>query len=88
MARLKDPATCSKMKKEMLLNVNANGGWETMMIANAQEDQNRPYVGRCMDEIGRSVGKDPYEVAGDLILSEGGVFIVGFGMRYADTDRR
>jgi N-acyl-D-amino-acid deacylase len=87
-ARLKDPATRSRMKKETLAKVEANGGWETIMIGNASQEANRPCIGRRMDEIARSAKKDAFELACDLLVSESGrLRIVGFGMSEQDTDR-
>lgn len=87
-ARLQDPATRGKLKRETLTKVDANGGWETVMIANVRQDQNRPWVGKRIDEIAGAMGKDPYVAACDLLVSEGGgLSIVGFAMSDADTDR-
>ena len=88
LARLRDAPTRRKMQRETLSKVKANGGWETVMIAAVRAPQNGSLVGRRMDEIARAAGKDPYEAACELLLSEGGaVSIVGFGMSEADTDR-
>jgi N-acyl-D-amino-acid deacylase len=86
--RLKDPQTRGRMKPETLAKLEANGGWETVMISNARKDANRALIGRRMDEIAATLKKDPYEAACDLMVSEGGrLSIVGFGMSEADTDR-
>lgn len=87
-ARLKDARTRSRMKSETLAKLEANGGWDTVMISNARSEANRGHIGRRMGEIAIALNKDPYEVACDLIVSEGGrLSIVGFGMSEADTDR-
>lgn len=88
LARLRDPSARRKMRRETLAKVEANGGWETVMVAAVRAQQSRSLVGRRMDEIARSAGKDPYETACELLASESGaVSIVGFGMSEADTDR-
>lgn len=87
-ARLKDPKTRRRMKQETLVKVEANGGWETVMISDVRQERNRAYVGKRMDEIAGSLKLDPYEAACDLLVSEGGALsIVGFGMSDIDTDR-
>ncbi len=86
--RLQDPAVRSRMKRETLEKVEANGDWETVMISNARREENRRYIGRRVDELAREAGADPYDFACDLLISEGGgVSIVGFGMSEANTDR-
>jgi N-acyl-D-amino-acid deacylase len=87
-ARLKDRGMRRKMKPETLVKLDANGGWDTVMISNARAEANRVHIGKRMDEIAASLKLDPYEAACDLLLSEGGrLSIVGFGMSEADTDR-
>ncbi len=87
-ARLKDPVMRRKMKSETLAKLEANGGWDTVMISNARTDANRAHVGKRMGEIATALQKDPYEAACDLIVSEDGrLSIVGFAMSEADTDR-
>jgi N-acyl-D-amino-acid deacylase len=87
-ARLKDPIARAKMRAETLAKVDANGGWETVMVSNARVAANRPLIGRRMDEIARALKKEAYEAACGLIISENGRLpIVGFGMSEADTDR-
>jgi N-acyl-D-amino-acid deacylase len=87
-ARLKDPITRRRMKAETLGKLEANGGWETVMISNARKDENRAHIGKRMTEIAAALKKDPYEAACDLMVSEGGrLAIVGFGMSEANTDR-
>ncbi len=87
-ARLKNRETRRKMKAETLAKVEANGGWGTVMISNAQTDSNRSHIGKRMDEIARALHRDPFETACDLLVAENGRLpIVGFAMSDADTDR-
>lgn len=87
-ARLNDPSQRRRMKSETLAKVDANGGWETVMVAGVRAEQNRAWVGRRVDEIARELKKDAYEAACDMLVSEGGgISVVGFAMSAADTDR-
>ncbi len=87
-ARLKDPATRRKIKTETLAKVEANGGWETVMIANVAQEANRWCIGRRMDDIARHFNRDAYDLACDMLVAESGrLSIVGFGMSESDTDR-
>ena len=49
------------MRAEALAKVEANGGWQTVMISNVRKETNRRHIGKRMDEGGRDLrqGKDP-----------------------------
>jgi len=86
--RLENMTDRRRMKKETMVKVVANGGWETVMIAGVRKDESRPYIGRRIDELARDENIDPYDFACNLLAAEGGrVSIVGYGMDEENTAR-
>jgi N-acyl-D-amino-acid deacylase len=87
-ARLKDSEMRLKMKAETLEKVEANNGWESILINSVDEEANRAYVGMRLDAAAAKAGVDPYEFACDLLISEGGnIGFIGFGMSEENTER-
>lgn len=85
-ARLRDPATRARMRKETEQAVAANGGWETLMLSGGLGAADRGLLGKRIDEVAKERGAEPFEVACDL-LTRGSVSILGFGIQTADMDR-
>ncbi|MFC1729325.1 amidohydrolase family protein [candidate division KSB1 bacterium] len=86
--RLKQNETKQRMKKETLEKVEANGGWETMMISDLRSEAHSSYIGKRVDEIAGGAGADIYEFVCDLLIEENGsIGIVGFGMDETNTER-
>jgi N-acyl-D-aspartate/D-glutamate deacylase len=74
-ARLRDPATRDRLKKEVETGspgwwniVEAAGGWDGIVLANARNPDNVKYVGRSLAAIAKEQGKDPRDAAWDLVL--------------------
>ena len=86
--RLKDAAMRLEMKTRTLAKVEANNGWESIMIRSVDEESNRAYVGMRLDAAAAQSGVDPYDFACELLISEkGSVGITGFGMSEENTER-
>lgn len=85
-ARLQDPAERARMRPETEQAVAANGGWGTLMLGGGLAAADRDLLGRRVDEVARERGKEPFEVACEL-LTRGSVSILGFGIAEADMDR-
>ncbi len=83
---LADPAQRARMRAETVAKVEANGGWETVMLVGGLNAKDRSHMGKRMDELAESEGGDPYDIACDL-LARGNVVIVGFGMSESNTAR-
>jgi N-acyl-D-amino-acid deacylase len=75
-ARLKDPATREKIKKEMDAPTNA---WENLFLASGPDkillvafknDKLKPLTGKSLAEIARLRGKSPEETAMDLVIED------------------
>jgi N-acyl-D-amino-acid deacylase len=72
--RLKDPATRSRLKKEIETGspgwwniVEASGGWKNIVLVNAQNKENARFEGKTLEEIGKEMNKEPADAAFDLV---------------------
>lgn len=74
-ARLKDPATRARLKKEIKTGspgwwniVEAAGGWDGIILANAQNKDNAKYEGKSLTQIAKEMKKSPEDAAFDLVV--------------------
>jgi N-acyl-D-amino-acid deacylase len=75
--RLKDPAVRARLKKEVAAGpqpdwtnmVQSAGGWDNVMLANAQSDQYNKYNGMSFAKIGAALGRDPADSAWDILIA-------------------
>ncbi len=72
--RLASPAIRARLKQEIKTGspgwwniVEASGGWEGIVLANARNTDNARFVGKNLAEIGKEWGKDPADAAFDLV---------------------
>ena len=75
-ARLADPAIRARLKGEIQSGspgwwniIEAAGGWDGIVLANARNPANAKYEGRTLTEIARETGKDPADAAFDLVVA-------------------
>lgn len=74
---LNDPAMRERMKKELEAGptpqwtnlVHSSGGWKNVVLANSYLVDYEKYHGRNMAEIGADLGRDPADVAWDIMLA-------------------
>ena len=73
--RLNDPATRTRLKREVETGspgwwniVEASGGWQNVVVVNAQNPANAKYQGKSIAVIAKEMGKDPRDAAWDLVL--------------------
>jgi N-acyl-D-aspartate/D-glutamate deacylase len=78
-ARLRDPAVRARWKREIETGspgwwniVEAAGGWDGVVLANARNPQNAKYNGRRLPDIAREMGKSVEDAAWDLVLEGNG----------------
>ena len=78
-ARLRDPAIRQRLKREQQTGspgwwniIEAAGGWDRVVLANARNPENAKYVGKSLQVIAREMGKDPADAAFDLVLQGSG----------------
>ena len=72
--RLADPQTRERLKREIREGspgwwniVEAAGGWDGIVLVNANNPANAHYEGKKMSEVAREMGKDPADAAFDLV---------------------
>jgi N-acyl-D-amino-acid deacylase len=76
MKRLRDPSVRERLKREVAAGsvpgwsnlVQASGGWDRVVLANAFSSKFDPYRSRSIAEIARTLGGDPADVAWDIVL--------------------
>src|SRR5690606_11469274 len=68
--------TRARMKRELRTGspgwwniVEAAGGWDGVVLVNAQNDANAQYEGRSITEIARMTGKDEADAAWDIVAA-------------------
>jgi N-acyl-D-aspartate/D-glutamate deacylase len=88
LARLRDPGTRSRMKREVgsvvpawppwdgngwIMNLVREVGWERIHVGHVESAANRVAVMRNLKELGEMRARDPFDAISDLMLEEGGV---------------
>jgi len=73
-ARLANPASRARLKRELATGspgwwniVEASGGWDAIVLANARNPGNAKYVGQRLSDIAKAQGKSPEDAAWDLV---------------------
>jgi len=78
-ARLRDPEVRDRLRRELETGspgwwniVEASGGWENVVLVNAQNPENARFHGRTIAEIAQELEKRPEDAAWDLVLEGSG----------------
>jgi len=78
-ARLADPAIRTRLKGELRTGspgwwniVEAAGGWNGVVLVNAQNPANAKYHNQSIAQIAKATGRDPADVAWDLVAQGSG----------------
>jgi N-acyl-D-amino-acid deacylase len=88
LARLADPATGARIRRETLAKVELIGGWDNAQITSVRADADRAAEGRRLGTYAASLGADPYDTAVAMLRrSEGRVGMVGFAMSEENLER-
>ncbi|HET9407831.1 MAG TPA: D-aminoacylase [Candidatus Sulfotelmatobacter sp.] len=91
--RLKDPRARGEVRN-MIQNgvsgwenhVQGTGGWHGVMVASVQNAQNKQFEGKRMDEVAKSLGKDPVDALAEILISEETFpFAIYFAMNEKDV---
>ena len=77
--RLGDPKVRARLKQEIKTGspgwwniIEAAGGWDGVVLANAQNPENARFNGKSLTEIAKEWGKDPADAAFDLVAAGNG----------------
>jgi len=78
-ARLADPAIRARLKGEIQTGstgwwniIEAAGGWDGIVLANARNPANAKYEGKTLSQIARETGQEPADAAFDLVVQGAG----------------
>jgi N-acyl-D-aspartate/D-glutamate deacylase len=78
-ARLTSPDTRARLKRELQTGspgwwniIEAAGGWEGVVLANARNPEFAKYQGKPLTEIAKDLNKEPADAAWDIVLAGGG----------------
>lgn len=93
-ARLRDPAIRARLKREHQTGspgwwniIEAAGGWDRIVLANARNAANARYQGMTLAQIAREMNKEPADAAFDLVLQgEGRVTAIYHMMSEKDIE--
>jgi N-acyl-D-aspartate/D-glutamate deacylase len=93
--RLADPDTRARLKREIVTGspgwwniVEAAGGWDRVILANARHAANARFEGRSIAAIATELGKDPADTAFDLVADGSGrVMAIYHMMSEPDIER-
>ncbi len=73
--RLKDPAIRARLKNEIKTGspgwwniVEASGGWDNIVLVNAQNKENARFEGKKLSQIAKEWNKEPADAAFDLVM--------------------
>ena len=77
MSRLRDSTVRARLKREVAAGslpgwsnlVQASGGWDRVVLANAYNPEYDRHRSRSIAEIARALGRDPADVAWDIVLA-------------------
>src|SRR5450432_622060 len=95
LARLADPATRARLKREQTTGspgwwniIEAAGGWDGIVLANAQNPANAKYNNKTIAQIAKEMGKDPADAAFDLVAQgQGRVMALYYMMSEQDIEK-
>jgi N-acyl-D-amino-acid deacylase len=72
--RLGDPEMRARLKREIVTGspgwwniIEASGGWQNVILVNAQNPDNAKFQGRSIADIARELNKDPADTAFDFV---------------------
>jgi N-acyl-D-aspartate/D-glutamate deacylase len=94
LARLANPTIRARLKREQQTGVpgwwnivEAAGGWDGVVLANARNPANDKYNGKSLAEIARATGREPADVAFDLVAEgQGRVMAIYYMMSEPDIE--
>jgi N-acyl-D-amino-acid deacylase len=88
LARVDRPDSAERIRRETLAKVELIGGWDNVMISGVSSAQDEVAEGKRLGAYAASLGRDPYDVAVELLRRSGGnVGMVGFAMSEQNLER-
>jgi N-acyl-D-amino-acid deacylase len=88
LARVTRPDSADRIRRETLAKIELIGGWDNVMISGVATADDRVVEGKRLGSYATSVGREPYDVAVELLRRSGGnVGMVGFAMSEQNLER-
>jgi N-acyl-D-amino-acid deacylase len=88
LARLDKPDSADRIRRETLAKIELIGGWDNVMISGVANAADKAAEGKRLRSHAASLGRDPYDVAVELLRRSGGnVGMVGFAMSEQNLER-
>lgn len=88
LARLDDPATDPRIRREVLAKVDLIGGWNNAMVTSVRDPADRAIEGKRLGDAAGAAGADPYAFTVALLKrNRGNVGMVGFAMSEDNLER-
>lgn len=88
LVRLDKPDSADRIRRETVAKIELIGGWDNVMISGVANAQDRPAEGKRLGSYAVSLGREPYDVAVELLRRSGGnVGMVGFAMSEENLER-
>ncbi|MBS7637312.1 D-aminoacylase [Candidatus Bathyarchaeota archaeon] len=88
--RLRDPESRKRLREDLESEIPGwqnwvkTLGWESFKMISFNREENKKYLGKAIPEIASMMGRDPFEAAMDLILTENGgpMTVIFYGSEY------
>jgi N-acyl-D-amino-acid deacylase len=88
LSRIQDPRDGPRLERYARGKIAQLGSWDAVQISSVGSGKNASAKGRRLGELASERGQEPYELAVQLLLEEGGsVGMIGFGMSEENTIR-
>jgi N-acyl-D-amino-acid deacylase len=85
---MQDPQEGPRLERYARGKIAQLGSWDAVQISSTRTEQNASAIGRRLGAFASERGQDPYELAVQLLVEEGGsVGMIGFGMSEENTAR-
>lgn len=83
---LQDPVERAKMRDSFMEKLEGTP-WENLLLTDLDEEENKRFIGKTVQQAAAELGQDPYEFTCDLLVKEkGNVGYIGFGMSEEQTE--
>jgi len=84
--RLQDPVERQKLREEFMRKLDGTP-WENILLADLDEEENKRFIGKTVEQAAGELGQDRYEFICDILVKEkGNVEYIGFGMSEEQTE--
>jgi N-acyl-D-amino-acid deacylase len=84
---LQDPVERRNLRDETMQKLDGTP-WENILLTDLNEEDDKRFIGKTMQQAADELGQDPYEFMCDVLIKEkGNVGYIGFGMSEEQTEQ-